>query len=511
MGERLTQHQPNRASQQAQAKSWVNLHALDPFTNKGKLALIEVEAAKAKECPVYYLSRVITGPGTRYSVVEGHCLTLVFVTQKLRRAARRFLTLAGYDMKCVTPEKAELSAAVLEEANKFQKTCLQCQFSPCPAECALEHYIMKTGESPIFKENFTGRAIMAILSIPREDVQQLYRALLKSGRTPRDDGYQILPWPLHPAWHEPISDQTQAQAIDFLRQRILSSSRRFSRPSCPAPLTDSVAVMGEEEATTKAGEAVTNGTVSPIKPENGVSEKKDEEKSGDDEMCVDTKDDKKDENKDVDAEVSKDDKEGEEKRKDETKSEAMEVDGEENANEESEDKIAEAADLKEKKEDDKAEEKKEAGSKKRAAKKSGEEKGTGKKVTEEKKGKEKNVEPKTPVVPTIDRPVRVRKSVERLVEVIDDIEKEFRIEKVGRGTTLKDIPNVAKSEEIVILHLLLIKMIAVDGLSIPPNPQTRRKKKDKSHNIHLMRSNVRSPSSLLPNIFQKRPMCLSGE
>lgn len=44
---------------------------------------------------------------------------------------------------------AELSAAVLEEANKFQKTCLQCKFYPCPAECALEHYIMKTGESPI--------------------------------------------------------------------------------------------------------------------------------------------------------------------------------------------------------------------------------------------------------------------------------------------------------------------------------------------------------------------------
>ncbi|GJU14389.1 hypothetical protein Tco_1142355 [Tanacetum coccineum] len=36
-----------RASQQAQAKSWVNLHVLDPFTNKGKLAFIEVGAAKA--------------------------------------------------------------------------------------------------------------------------------------------------------------------------------------------------------------------------------------------------------------------------------------------------------------------------------------------------------------------------------------------------------------------------------------------------------------------------------
>ncbi|GJQ89483.1 hypothetical protein Tco_0000622 [Tanacetum coccineum] len=90
----------------------------------------------------------------------------------IRRAARRFLTLAGYDMKCVTPNAmkskalvdllahflcgeyeyappAELSAAVLEEANKFQKTCLQCKFYLCPAECALEHYIMKTRESPI--------------------------------------------------------------------------------------------------------------------------------------------------------------------------------------------------------------------------------------------------------------------------------------------------------------------------------------------------------------------------
>nr|GFA52432.1 homeodomain-like, DEK [Tanacetum cinerariifolium] len=45
-GKGLTQHQSNRVSQQAQAKSWVNLHALDPFTNKGKLALIEVGALK---------------------------------------------------------------------------------------------------------------------------------------------------------------------------------------------------------------------------------------------------------------------------------------------------------------------------------------------------------------------------------------------------------------------------------------------------------------------------------
>ncbi|GJY35355.1 retrovirus-related pol polyprotein LINE-1 [Tanacetum coccineum] len=166
-----------------------------------------------------------------------------------------------------------------------------------------------------------------------------------------------------------------------------------------------------------------------------------EEKDANEEVDVEVrKDDKKDENEEVDVEVRKDDKEGEDKRKEETKSEAMEVDGEENATEEKEDKVTEAADLKEREEEDKAEEIKEVVSKKRAAKKSGEEKGNGKKVTEAKKGNEKNVEPKTPVVRTIDRPVRARKSVERLVEVIEDIEKEFRIEK-GRGTTLKDIPN----------------------------------------------------------------------
>nr|GEW26495.1 ATPase subunit 9, mitochondrial [Tanacetum cinerariifolium] len=149
--------------------NWINIQ---PIPCNFISLLLLVGHCDRKECPVYYLSRVITGLGTGYSVVEGHCLTLVFVTQKLRRAARRFLTLVGYDMKCVTPNAmkskalvdllahfpcgeyeyaplAELSAAVLEEANKFQKTCLQCKFYPCPVECALEHYIMKTGESPI--------------------------------------------------------------------------------------------------------------------------------------------------------------------------------------------------------------------------------------------------------------------------------------------------------------------------------------------------------------------------
>ncbi|KAK4363919.1 hypothetical protein RND71_015277 [Anisodus tanguticus] len=55
----------------------------------------------------------------------------------------------------------------------------------------------------------------------------------------------------------------------------------------------------------------------------------------------------------------------------------------------------------------------------------------------------KELEPKTPLASTIERPVRQRKSVERLVASIEgELTKEIHIEK-GRGTALKDIPNVA--------------------------------------------------------------------
>ncbi|KAL8147696.1 hypothetical protein AgCh_005137 [Apium graveolens] len=74
----------------------------------------------------------------------------------------------------------------------------------------------------------------------------------------------------------------------------------------------------------------------------------------------------------------------------------------------------------------------------------------------------KKEEPKTPVALASDRPVRERKSVERLVASIEkDSGKEFHIEK-GRGAALKDIPNVAyklsrkKSEETYkLLHTIL--------------------------------------------------------
>ncbi|CAI9787776.1 unnamed protein product [Fraxinus pennsylvanica] len=86
---------------------------------------------------------------------------------------------------------------------------------------------------------------------------------------------------------------------------------------------------------------------------------------------------------------------------------------------------------------------------------------TEKKPKEPKTPKERK-EPTSPTAPAIQRPVRERKSVERLVTTIEkDTSKEFRLEK-GRGTALKDIPNVAyklsrrKSEDTFkLLHTIL--------------------------------------------------------
>nr|XP_010906203.1 protein DEK isoform X2 [Elaeis guineensis] len=68
---------------------------------------------------------------------------------------------------------------------------------------------------------------------------------------------------------------------------------------------------------------------------------------------------------------------------------------------------------------------------------------------------------RTPTPSSIDRPVRERKTVERLVEVIEkEPNKEFLVEK-GRGTPLKDIPNVAhklarkKPADLKLLHQTL--------------------------------------------------------
>lgn len=144
-------------------------------------------------------------------------------------------------------------------------------------------------------------------------------------------------------------------------------------------------VMGKEEANTEVGKTVANGT----KPDNAVSENtKDEGKDKSKEVNVDKVDAKEKEINDS---------------KEETESEAMEVD-----------------DLKEK--EDK-------GSKKHARKKGGVEKGNNN--NKNKASEEKKEDPKTPVARAIDRPVRERKSVERLVAVIEkDTAREFHIEKV---------------------------------------------------------------------------------
>ncbi|GKB56099.1 ty3-gypsy retrotransposon protein [Tanacetum coccineum] len=63
-----------------------------------------------KECPVYYLSRVITGLGTGYSVVEGHYLTLLFVTQKLRHY---FMSFTVHIVIRCDPIKHLMSRAIL--------------------------------------------------------------------------------------------------------------------------------------------------------------------------------------------------------------------------------------------------------------------------------------------------------------------------------------------------------------------------------------------------------------
>ncbi|KAJ8458817.1 hypothetical protein OPV22_031743 [Ensete ventricosum] len=88
----------------------------------------------------------------------------------------------------------------------------------------------------------------------------------------------------------------------------------------------------------------------------------------------------------------------------------------------------------------------------------------GQKIFKEGEGKEGLTKSKdffSPVTSSIERPVRERKTVERLVEVIEkESSREFQVEK-GRGTPLKDIPNVAdklakkKPADIKLIHQTL--------------------------------------------------------
>ncbi|XP_072955606.1 DEK domain-containing chromatin-associated protein 1-like [Typha angustifolia] len=100
--------------------------------------------------------------------------------------------------------------------------------------------------------------------------------------------------------------------------------------------------------------------------------------------------------------------------------------------------------------------------KKRARSKKVRDKGKG--VGEKREGTKSKITKEsfsTPITISIERPVRERKTVERLVEVIEkEPNKNFIIEK-GRGTPLKDIPNVAyklakrKPPDLKLLHQTL--------------------------------------------------------
>ncbi|RVX14842.1 hypothetical protein CK203_011945 [Vitis vinifera] len=174
--------------------------------------------------------------------------------------------------------------------------------------------------------------------------------------------------------------------------------------------------MGDETEVVAAAENG-NGTTLPEKMES-VMEKKEEENNGVKEMEEDSKGDEKVETEALEAEK---------------------MDEDLAAKEEKENKELEE------KEEPKTEEKEKGGEIKdgKGPRKRGKGRSSGERVKDKvKEVEEKKVkEPRTPAASTIARPVRERKSVERLVASIErDSTKEFHIEK-GRGTALKDIPN----------------------------------------------------------------------
>lgn len=192
--------------------------------------------------------------------------------------------------------------------------------------------------------------------------------------------------------------------------------------------------MGEENTVSEAAEVTENGTSLPEKKGEAVTEKK-ELQNGVKDMEED-KDDEKDEK--TGAGKMDEEKESKEEngngKAEEPKTEAMEEDTSPNEKEvigekgETKDEVEEKGDVTEKVEgqdEEKAVGKAGKGSKKRVRGKNAEKV---KEKTREVKEKKKELEPRTPA---IDRPVRERKSVERLVASIEkEVVKEFHIEKV---------------------------------------------------------------------------------
>ncbi|KAL9159969.1 hypothetical protein ABFS82_08G169200 [Erythranthe guttata] len=223
--------------------------------------------------------------------------------------------------------------------------------------------------------------------------------------------------------------------------------------------------MGEEDVITDKVEPVANGSTE-IEKKTDVEENTEtvpDSKGKQHDEVTEMEEDKADDEKveaqqmDVDKEDVNEVKEDEKKAEDEEKAEEIEKAEEVEKAEE-----IEKADGMEEEEEKPEEVKEEKATKKRPrSKSSARKKGSNKKkenVGEEKEQKsptekkkkepktpveKKEKEPTTPAASTLDRPVRERKSVERLVATIEkDSSREFLIEK-GRGTALKDIPNVA--------------------------------------------------------------------
>ncbi|XAR67370.1 hypothetical protein NMG60_11002099 [Bertholletia excelsa] len=190
---------------------------------------------------------------------------------------------------------------------------------------------------------------------------------------------------------------------------------------------------------TEVAEVAANGTMIPEKKGEDAPQNKDEEKDGVNKMEEDGKDDEiETQRMDVDPEgkennaIKEEEKGSEEEVKEneeETRSKAMEEETEKKETEDSKEKVEEMLD----------------GESKQVtpSKRGGKGKNAGVKVNSSRKKVEEKKEPKTPMVSTNGRPIRERKSVERLVAIIEkDSVKEFYIGK-GPGTALKDIPNVA--------------------------------------------------------------------
>ncbi|KAI8553007.1 hypothetical protein RHMOL_Rhmol06G0311800 [Rhododendron molle] len=204
--------------------------------------------------------------------------------------------------------------------------------------------------------------------------------------------------------------------------------------------------MGEEETMSEVAEAAPDGNITAEHKDEDVPQTKEEhvkemeedrndEKAGTQKMDVDEVGEEK-----TEEEEKKEEKQSigeEEETKEDTRSDDMEDEMKAKENEESEEKGEEKVDeLKEEEERD-GESKQEKVSKGR---------GKGRTPGIKAKSIKKEVEEeqqKTPVTSPTNRPVRARKSVERLVESFEmESVKEFHIEK-GRGAALRDIPNVA--------------------------------------------------------------------